>query len=71
MQIEKYDKKQQNIINELNDKINECYVKNSSFVEEIKNESLNLIKFVDEVKKIKDEINKIKNDIHEDLISNL
>ena len=71
MQIEKYDKKQQNIINELNDKINECYVKNSSFVEEIKNESLNLIKFVDEVKEIKDEINKMKNDIHDDLISNL
>ncbi len=71
IQIDKYDKKQQNIINELRDKINECYVKNSCFVEEIKNERLNLIKFVDEVKEIKDEINKMKNDIHEDLISNL
>ena len=71
IQIDKYDRKNQNIINNLNDKINECYIKNSSFVEDIKNETIKLINSIDEVKNIKNDVLQIKNDTNKDLEDNL
>ena len=71
IQIDKYDRKNQNVINDLNDKISQCYVKNSSFVEDIKNETNKLINSIDEVKNIKTDLLEIKNNTHKEIEDNL
>ena len=71
IQLDKYDRKNQNVINDLSDKISNCYVKNSSFVDDIKNETNKLISSIDDVKNIKNEVLEIKNDTHKELEGNL